>query len=240
MSDTKEYSAGGSPIFRHQEQNEWQAPHGEECIEQISAHIEQHLGPVKTVFHELISDTVHIDVHIVEASENYPWKRLVTSGMSDLAMTVPPESGAPFYAELIITLPNDWKLEEANFEDENWYWPIRLIKTLARLPHKYSTWLGFGHTIPNGDPAEDYAPNTRLNGAIILPSVTVPEGFHKLRIDAHKQIQFFSVVPLYGEEMDLKLRKGTDHLLDLFDRNAMNDVINPHRRNLAKKRFLFF
>ena len=39
--------------------------------------------------------------------------------------------------------------------------------------------------------------------------------------------------------MDLKLRKGTDHLLDLFDRNAMNDVINPHRRNLAK-RFLFF
>ncbi|MFQ8729788.1 MAG: suppressor of fused domain protein [Enterocloster bolteae] len=24
------------------------------------------------------------------------------------------------------------------------YWPIRLIKYLARFPHEYSTWLGWG------------------------------------------------------------------------------------------------
>lgn len=243
MSNETEYSEGGSPIYRHQERNQWQTPQAEPsetCLEQISDHIERHLGPVKTVFHELISDTVHIDVHIVLPTDDSPWIRLVTSGMSDLPMQTPTESGASRYAELMMTLPAEWRLEQEQFEDENWYWPIRLIKTLARLPHQYSTWLGFGHTVPNGDPAQNYAPNTQLNGAIILPSITVPQDFHRLQIGPDKEIAFFSVVPLYEEEMNLKLKKGTDHLLDLFDQHGMSDVINPQRKNIAKKRFFFF
>ena len=32
-------------------------------------------------------------------------------------------------------------------KDEKWYWPIRLLKSLARLPIASDTWLGFGHTM---------------------------------------------------------------------------------------------
>jgi len=210
--DSNIVSLSGSPILLHGEETPWAMPQGEQYIEEISNHIEEHLGPVASVFHEIVSDTVHIDVHFVKPTERFPFVRLVTSGMSDLAMVTPEGTDVPRFTELLITLPKDWRLDQASFNDENWYWPVRLIKSLARLPHKYATWLGLGHTVPNGDPAEPYASDTVLCGAIILPSVTAPNQFHQLRIDKEKEIVFYSVVPLYKEEMQLKLNMGADKL----------------------------
>lgn len=63
---------------------------------------------------------------------------------------------------------------------------------------------------------------------------------HRLRIDDSKEITFFSVVPLYTDEMDLKLRKGSDELLDRFDESEMTDIVDPARRSIVKKRFGVF
>jgi hypothetical protein len=229
-------SLSGQPIYHHGEPAPFTVPQGEECIAEISDHIEQHLGPVSTVFHEIVSDTVHIDVHIVPPTDSFSAIRLITSGMSDLRMTVPEGSGCPEFAELMVTLPAHWKLDQASFEDESWYWPIRLLKSLARLPHKHATWLGFGHTVPNGDPAEPYAPRTPFTGAIVLPPVTTPPDFSQLSIPGVKDIQFYSLVPLFQEEMDLKLRQGADELLARFDRHGVNDYIDLKRKNVAKRR----
>ena len=43
-------------------------------------------------------------------------------------------------------------------KDEKWYWPIRLLKSLARLPIASDTWLGFGHTLEH---EEDFAKDTK-------------------------------------------------------------------------------
>lgn len=227
-------------MYHHAAPAEWRPPAEEVCLEQISEHIERHLGPVESVFHEMVSDTVHIDVHWVKPTRAFPFPRLVTSGMSDLPMSVPQDSGIPAHMELMITLPGDWRFETSAFEDERWYWPVRLLKVLARLPHKHATWLGWGHTIPNGDPAQPYADNVPFTGAILLPPVTVPEEFFVLPIDEHKAIGFLAVYPLFTEEMDLKLQRGTDALLEGFERHAVSDIVNPKRRNVAKKRFGFF
>lgn len=230
-------SLSGDPIYRHAEPAPWAAPQGEEYIQQISDHIQTHLGPVSTVFHEIVSDTVHIDVHFIQPVADFPYVRLVTSGMSDLPMTTPGEIDVPKYAELMITLPAGWKTDQSSFKDEDWYWPVRLLKVLARLPHKHQTWLGFGHTVPNGDPAQPYAPNTALCGAILLPPVTAPDDFKTLVIPGVKDITFYAVVPLYANEMDLKLRLGSDKLLDNFDRKGVNDIVEPTRPNVVPKKF---
>jgi len=234
-------SMSGAPIFRYTDgEKEWESPSGEECIEEISDHIERHIGKVDMVFHELLSDTVHIDIHHVKPTSERPFHTLVTSGMSDLKMNVPSDVSSSPYMELIMTLPKSWKVDEESFKNEKWYWPIRELKFLARFPHKYETWLAFGHTLPNGDPAEPFAENTKLSGVIILPSVIAPEEFISLEIDQEKTIEFYSVVPLYDEEMNLKLNKGTDLLLDKFDKYGINDVIVTDRKNVAKKRFGIF
>ncbi len=233
----KVVSLSGSPIYQHREALPWAAPPGEEYIEQISEHIEKHLGPIETVFHELVSDKVHIDVHFVKPTADFPYVRLVTSGMSDLPMRTPDDPRLPKYAELLITLPADWKLAQADMQDERWYWPIRLLKVLARLPHEYQTWLGWGHTVPNGDPAVPYAESTKFCGALVIPSVTVPNEFHTLAIPDVKDISFYAVVPLYEREMNLKLRSGLDALLERFDKHGVSDVVDPNRKDTAARRF---
>jgi len=232
-------SLNGQPIYRHGDPSPWTPPAGEECIEQISEHIERYLGKIETVFHEIMSDAVHIDVHFVKPTNEYPFVRLVTSGMSDLPMTVPNQSKASQFLELMISLPPDWRIDQESFKNEEWYWPVRLLKELARLPHKHGTWLGWGHSIPNGDPAQPYAPNTNLCGAIVLPSISVPREFNTLRIDPQKEIAFLAIVPLYNEEMNLKLRRGTDALLERFGKKGVTDVVNLSRPNVAKKLFGF-
>ncbi len=233
-------SMSGAPIYRHGEPSAWEPPRGEEFLEQISAHIEKHLGPVETVFHEIVSDTVHIDVHVVRPTKDFPFIRLVTSGMSDLPMTTPDGPQIPRYVELLITLPADWRLDQESFEDEAWYWPVRLLKGLARLPHKHQTWLGWGHTVPNGNPAEPYASNTKLCGAIVSPSVTVPNEFHELDIPGHKRIVFYAAIPIYESEMNLKLRLGADELVDRLDRKGVTDVVEIARKDVSRKVFGFW
>ena len=234
-------SMSGDRIFRYTDgEKEWEAPHGEECIQEISDHIERHIGNIHMVYHEILSDTVHIDVHHVAPTQDRPFHTLITSGMSDLPMKVPEGAGSGKYMELMVTLPGNWEISKESFEDERWYWPVRQLKYLARFPHKFDTWFGWAHTIPNGDPAEPFAENTLLNGVILLPSINVPEQFYALQIDENKTIGFFSVIPLYEEEMDLKLRKGSDELLEKFDKYGISDIVDIKRRNVAKKRFGLF
>lgn len=240
-----ERTEGGQPIYRHEERDdaEFQMAIGDsENIELISNHIEQYIGPVENVFHEMISDLVHIDVHIVEPAEDDGCYTLVTSGMSDLPMTVPDGLEEFAHAELLINLPADWKLSEKALKNPNNFWPIRLLKMLARMPHEYSTWFGFGHTIPNGDPADPYADNTQLDGAILIPPLWVDEDFWQLEVDDEKTVNFYSILPLYPEEMDLKLKTDADTVFKKLDSkfNGIPFVIDPTRANIGKKRFGLF
>ncbi len=235
--EPKVVSLSGQPVYHHDEPTPWQPPAEEVCLEAISDHIAAHLGPIASVFHELVSDTVHIDVHVVLPTADFPGIRLVTSGMSDLPMAVPADADVPRYLELMISLPGDWRLDQESLQDERWYWPIRLLKTLARLPHKHGTWLGWGHSMPNGDPPEPFASNTGFCGAVLLPPLSVPEAFFSLPIDAGKTIAFLAVVPLHAGEMDLKLSRGTDALTERFDRHGIGDLVDLHRRDVAKRRW---
>lgn len=240
-SEEKIVSLSGAPIFRYSDgEKEWEAAHGEECIEEISDHIEKYIGEVDVVFHELLSDTVHIDIHHVKPTQDRPFHTLITSGMSDIAMKVPDGSDINPHMELMITLPSEWKISNDAFKDECWYWPIRQLKFLARFPHKYDSWFGWGHTIPNGDPAEAFAENTKFTGVMLATSLNVPEEFIELKIGDEKNIQFFSLIPLYEEEMNLKLQKGSDELLDKFDKYHINDLVELNRKNVGKKRFGLF
>lgn len=233
MTNPEETSPSGAPLYRHQEGQPWQPAQGEPAMEQISAHIEQYLGPIETVFHEIASDTVHIDVHIVPPTAARPFYTLVTSGMSDLPMHTPEQADVPRYLELMLTLPAGWQLNQETVNNEQWYWPIRLLKYLARFPHHYQTWLGWGHTIPNGQPPDPLTEGTQLAGMLIFPSVLVPEPFHVLEVSPDKVIVFMAVYLLYAEELELKLNEGVEALMTRFYEANLTDLIDLTRPNVA-------
>lgn len=202
---------------------------------QIRAHIERHIGPIEHVFREEgAPEGSGIEVHHVAPVDSRPCHTLVTTGMSDAPMPVPGDVDAPRYLELMVTLPERWKLDPESRTHERWYWPVRLLKTLARFPREHDTWLGWGHTVPNGDPPRAFAPGTQLCGVIIAPSLLVPVEFYQLDNGGHP-VGFFSAIPLYKEELDLKLREGMEAVLSRLLHYDINDVIEPRRRNAAKR-----
>jgi len=245
----QEYSESGNPIYRYQDRDpkEFTPATGDgENIEAISGHIEKHIGDIALVFHEIVSDIVHIDVHWVKPTEKFPFHSFITSGMSDKPMSVPKGMEDHKYAELCIFLPADWPLgdesyqttEEA-FKDENNYWPIRWLKKLARFPHEFSTWLGRGHTIPNGEAAEPFAANTKFGCMVLFSSLSIDRGFGELTIDDEKTIRFYCLYPLYKEEMEFKLKKGSEALIDKFQKHVVTDIVDIGRPNTCKKKGLF-
>ena len=247
MSD--EISPGGSHIHKYEDHvpKEFDPAIGDgENIEAISDHIEKYIGKIETVFHEIISDKVHIDVHWVKPSAEFPFHTLVTSGMSDKPMNVPEGLEYLQYAELCILLPADWKIGAESyelmtkvFEEESNYWPVRWLKQLARFPHEYDTWLGAYHTLPNGEDAEPYADNTKLGCMFLYPSIALPPEFRELTINEHKKINFYSLYPIYKEEMDYKLQKGGEAVLDKFEKYNVSNVVDIDRENTCtRKKFL--
>lgn len=218
MSKRDERSEGGSPILRHGEAAAPRTDVAHADDERISRHLHDCFGVEGMVFHEIVSDRVHIDVHMVPPTEDCPCIVLVTSGMSALPMTVPDEMddrASWQHAELCMLLPPHWKLEQEALSDERNYWPIRLLKQLARLPHDFSTWLGYGHSIPNGDPAQPYCQGTKLAGAIVIPPFLFGSDFFE--VPGTPTLHVFQLLPVTNAEMDFKLRHGADELLEKLE-----------------------
>lgn len=235
----QETSESGQPIYRHEDrERDFELAIGdEETIDAITAHVEEHIGEIDQVWHEMISDLVHIDVHQIPPSDDRPFWTLVTSGMSDKPMTVPEGAEDYQYAELMICLPPDWKLGQKEFEDENNYWPIRLLKVLARLPHEYETWLGPGHTVPNGgEEPVPYSDNNQFVCALVLsPCLILPSEVAELQLPDGRTINFYAVWPLYQEEVDVKLSKGLDGLIGCFEKYQVTELIDINRPVSASK-----
>lgn len=234
-----EVSPAGSPMLRHEPRmRDFEVATGdEESMKHIEAHIEEHLGEIDMVWHEMISDLVHIDVHQIPPSDDRPFWTLVTTGMSDRPMTVPEGAEEYTFAELMICLPPDWQMSEEAFNDEANYWPVRLLKVLARLPHEYETWLGPGHTIPNGGEEDvPYADNTEFTCAMILPPLALaPPEFAQLDL-GDRIINFYGVWVLYPNEVNYKLNKGLDPLLDKLEAGQVTEMVDLLRDDTCEKK----
>ena len=199
----------------------------EEELDAVERHIETNFGTYANVFHEIVSPDIHLDICIVEPTEERSYYMLVTLGMGAHRMNVPAELAERKLerAELAIALPRDWNIHE-NAEEH--YWPIRLLKTLARLPIEDNTWLGWGHTIDGRSP---YAKNTALSAALIVSGQVKKGGSNVCVLPDGDEVNFYQIIPLHKDELKYKLEHDADVLLDRFAERHVRFVIDPQRRS---------
>ena len=213
-----------------QDEEEFSNPevYTEEEMEAVEGHIQQYFGKFENVFHEIVSPDIHVDICMVPPTEERDYYTLVTMGMGAHRMNVPKELAEYKLerAELAIALPADWKLDQESMKDEKWYWPIRLLKSLARLPIASDTWLGFGHTMDN---KENFAENTKLCAAILTGPQSTEEGGEVCTLPGGEEVNFYQVIPLYEDELDYKLEHDVDALLDKMA--GISFVVNPTRQD---------
>ena len=202
--------------------------YSEDEMSAIEQHIKNTFGEFENVFHELVSPDIHVDICVVPPSEERDYYTLVTMGMGAHRMNVPEELAEYKLerAELAIALPGNWKLKREDLKNERWYWPIRLLKSLARLPIASDTWLGFGHTMDN---EEDFAKGTKLCAAILTGPQDTEDGSEVCILPSGEEVNFYQVIPLYREELEYKMEHDADALLDKM--NGISFVVEPDRQD---------
>ena len=223
-----EVSPGGSVIHRYPEKS-WAASRvgltdesTREFIQQRNQVYARLFGQPRAVSHEALALIPHVDVNT--CYRRGPGGRevctLVTAGMSDLAMNSPAQTGAPRRVELIF------------YCDEPKPEYIETLRWLAHFPHDQKTWIGMGHTIPNGDPPAPFWGSAILDTILLLPPiVTKDQTLPDELVLAGDPVHFLWVVPLTTAECNLKLAKGLEAILDLFERNRHPHIFDPARKS---------
>jgi hypothetical protein len=192
----------------------------DEQIEAIEAHIEEHFGKFQNVFHELVSPDIHLDIAIVEPTEEKNYFTLVTMGMGAFLMNVPEGIEGRetlLRSELCICLPAEWPI---NSDAPNDYWPTGTLKAMGRYPIENETWFGWGHSIQFG---EGFLQNDFLVYMLIHPlpdlqgsTCPLPDG---------ETVNFYQLVPLTEAEMNFKREQGADALIERLEAEYGNDYV---------------
>lgn len=203
--------------------------YGEAELNALEQFIEARFGAFPNVFHEIVSPDIHVDIAIVEPTNERNYYTLITMGMGARRMRVPkalPRRDLA-RAELVVCLPPDWKINDPS---EAWYWPLQWLKILARLPAAENTWLGGGHTIANGGP---FAGNTALCGVLLAnPALFFPAGeASACALPNGEKVNFYQMIPLYEEEMDFARANCAASLMERLGEAAM--IVDVRRPNVC-------
>jgi hypothetical protein len=183
--------------------------------------------------HELESELVHVDIHVVRPTARHDFWFLFTTGMSTRPMKKPHDAPGECLAEVSLLLPPEWRLDRASLRDPRWFWPLRELREAALLPHRFASWLADGHTIiPQDvtaafDVSRSLDASTRLASLLVLATELLPS-----IITARKhRIELLTLHPMYPEELDYKIEHGLDALLRAFNDAGVGDVIDPARES---------
>ena len=194
----------------------------------LEDYIAQNIGTFDDVFHELVSPDIHCDIYLIKPTPERNYYTLVTGGMGAFDMFVPEGYEGAINAELMIHLPADWDIKS---EDEKDYWPIRWLKILARLPIEQQTYLGWGHTIPTGEPIE----GTLFDCFMLIGTDDKNNENALASLPSGRQVQFFTLLPLYEQETLFKLENGAEALTELFEEKDIPypPIIDVNRPNVC-------
>jgi hypothetical protein len=180
------------------------------------------------IFHEKESTIFHLDIYWIKPSENINYNLLVTNGISSLPFDTPDKSLSK-YIELCILLPPNWISDENDWTPPEKNWPVTLLPKIGRYPFQNNTWLGFGHTIETGNPL----PGTNFEGIMLLNSVTLNNEFLNISY-GDNIIKILTIFPLYLDELNFARNNSSAELLELIDKENINDIINIYRKNVCK------
>lgn len=207
----------------------------------IPDHIGRYMDGEPLVFHELVSDHMHLDVYIWAPTPHRRLWTLVTAGMSAHPMNVP--TGHTLYerAELVITLPADWPSIETikampPSQAKNYVWPINELKNLARLPYMQNTWLSIGHTVQARRSLDGTYRGADFSGMLLGALHSMPETARTLEVD-NKTVHCHGLYPLYAQELRHILQRPlTGGAHDMYHRlldAGLHEGVFPKREVLV-------
>jgi hypothetical protein len=227
-ADSKETTTGGSTVYCYEKDAFSNPQFG--FLEGIQEYVKQRehifaelFGKSENVFHELNPIVPHIDIYSFKPGyDGRDYWTFVSSGMSDLRMALPKGISSEYFRTELIFYCNEPLDRYAE-----------ILRKLAHFPHDNKTWLGPGHTFPNGQPPIPiFEESTVLDSFLFMPTIVSPDNdLAKKLLLGGDPVNFLWLVPLSTAECNLKLKKGVDALYDIFEKVHHPYIFNPNRKS---------
>ena len=194
--------------------------------DEVTNIITEKYGKYESVLHEILPSDIHIDIAKIPPQGDNDHYTLCTIGAGDYNMHIGGDSSNktfieyrvqfPEQLEYMIILPSDWPLDEESLKKEENYWPIRLLKQMARFPLITNDWVCEGHTA-------EFEEDTRFSPLLPYscvtfspPSSNISDGVNIANLSTGKSLGFVQIVPITREE--LNLIRSEDRMWEFFER----------------------
>ena len=183
---------------------------------EVSEYIARHFGAFDKVYHEVISLGVHIDVAMIPATPERNYITLCTIGAGAYRMNIPDDirtkNFLTEYAEYVMYLPADWKIDDRSLQDESNYWPVRILKETAKMPMRTESWVGYGHTVSPAD-RELLVEGMPYSSVLLTCPLPEQDTLQYADLSSGKSVNFYQLHPLTPEELEYIFNNSTSDLL---------------------------
>lgn len=162
---------------------------------------------------------------------------ILTNGLSDYKMPVPDKLKGREHNELCFCLPSYWEWEDLENPNMNWIFPW--LQKLSKHVVEKQTWFGHGHTIPNGKDLAPLSPTMRQNHLILSAPVLLENELKPVSI-GEKEVNFLTIIPIFPDEMDFKLAKGTFKFFVRMSNKGVNELLDDYRTTVMRGKWRIF
>lgn len=203
---------------------------------ELIASLEQRFGAHRV--HQ-ISNPLHPEQRLIRLylELNVPITIIMTHGLSEYRMPVSEKWVGREFNELCICLPTYWDLDDTT--NPNFTWVYDWLFRLENFVREKQTWFGPGHSIPTGNPPVPISPLMKQEYFIFSDPMSMKAPLEPL-VDEEKTIYFLCVIPIFGDELDYKMGKGTYKFFKRFTSRKNTEIIDDYRVSMLNTRMRFF
>lgn len=158
-------------------------------------------------------------------------KVVMTNGLSNFTMPVPEKFAGKEHVELYFCLPSYWDLDNPHGQ-----WIFEWIRKMAKHVVEKHTWFGIGHTFPNGNPAVPLSPTMKQKYLMLNEPVFLEKELSPLQLNDF-EVNFLGIIPLFEDELDYKMGKGTYKLLRKMEAKGISELLDDFRLSALKSKW---
>ena len=196
--------------------------------------IEKRFGSPNITIHS--STNIHFKTLQISSSSRKGVTFFMTSGLSDYDQPATEKNKAFKHIELVFCLPSYWDL---NDDVPAMSWVKTWMDKLGNHLIEKQTWYGDGHTFANGNPIEPLSPSMKQKYLMLIEPDFFANELAPIEIE-NKKIQFLCVVPLFEDEFDFKMGKGTFKLKKKLRDKGITELLDDFRMTALKNKWRIF
>jgi hypothetical protein len=196
--------------------------------------LEKRFGATSINVHS--TSTISFSIVTVQSVERKGVTFLLTNGLSEYEQPTTEKNKAHKHIELVFCLPSYWDL---NDDIPTMSWVKNWIDKLGTHLIEKQTWYGDGHTFANGNPIEPLSPTMNQKYLMLVEPDFFATELSPIKIE-NKEVHFLCVIPLFEDEFDFKMGKGTFKLKKKLRDKGINELLDDFRMTALKNKWRIF